>query len=278
MSPAWFEELGTEGLIALSGAALGDVGQWLAAGGEKSAKACAKRWSGWFPKRFYLEIQRTGAANEETQLQQTLALASEMHLPVVATHPIQFLERDDYRAHEARVCISEGYILSDRRRPRNFTEEQYFKSQAQMAALFADVPSALANSVEIAKRCSFTLELGISQLPRFPTPEGITLDDFFGVEARRGLDERMLTLFPDSEERTQEMGRYRERLETEIATIIKMGFAGYFLIVADFIKWAKNNGVPVGPGRGSGAGSLVAYSLSITDLDPLRYGLLFERF
>ncbi|MFN0314790.1 MAG: DNA polymerase III subunit alpha, partial [Burkholderiales bacterium] len=276
--PEWFDELGTEGLIALSGAAMGDVGQWLAAGNAKSAKACAKRWGAWFPNRFYLEIQRTGAAGEETLLQQTLALASELRLPVVATHPVQFLERDDYRAHEARVCISEGYILSDKRRPRTFTEEQYFKSQAEMAALFADVPSALANSVEIAKRCSFTLELGKSQLPRFPTPQGIALDDFFGAEARRGLEERLLTLFPDEQERAKETARYRERLETEIATINKMGFAGYFLIVADFIQWAKQNGVPVGPGRGSGAGSLVAYSLSITDLDPLRYGLLFERF
>ncbi|MSQ59849.1 MAG: DNA polymerase III subunit alpha [Betaproteobacteria bacterium] len=276
--PAWFDDLGTEGLIALSGAAMGDVGQWLAAGNAKTAKACAKRWGKWFPNRFYLEIQRTGAVGEETQLQQTLALASELRLPVAATHPVQFLERDDYRAHEARVCISAGYILSDQRRPRTFTEEQYFKSQAEMTALFADVPSALANSVEIAKRCSFILELGKSQLPRFPTPQGIALDDFFGAEARRGLEDRMLALFPDEQERLQETARYRERLETEIATINKMGFAGYFLIVADFIQWAKHNGVPVGPGRGSGAGSLVAYSLSITDLDPLRYGLLFERF
>ncbi len=278
VSGSWFDELATDGLIALSGAALGDIGQALTAGNDKSAKACAKRWAKWFPNRFYLELQRTGQTAQDALVQRTLRLATDLKLPVVATHPVQFMQREEFRAHEARVCISEGYTLADQRRPKAFTDEQYFKTQEEMAQLFADLPSALANSVEIAKRCSLIMELGKSKLPLFPTPAGKTLDEFFGAEARRGLEERMLTLFPSIEERAKETSRYQDRLEVEIVTIINMGFPGYFLIVADFIKWAKNNGVPVGPGRGSGAGSLVAYSLSITDLDPLRYDLLFERF
>ncbi|MBM3394809.1 MAG: DNA polymerase III subunit alpha, partial [Betaproteobacteria bacterium] len=227
---------------------------------------------------FYLERQRTGTADEEALVQRTVRLAGALQLPVVATHPIQFMRREEFRAHEARVCISEGYILADQRRPKLFTEEQYFKSQDDMCALFCDVPSALANSVQIAKRCNLMLELGKSKLPLFPTPDGTPLEAYFAQQAKAGLDTRMQALCPNAEERASELPRYLARLDIEISTIIKMGFPGYFLIVADFIQWAKNNGVPVGPGRGSGAGSLVAYSLSITDLDPLRYDLLFERF
>ena len=205
-------------------------------------------------------------------------LAARLKLPVVATHPVQFLVPEEFKAHEARVCISQGYVLADQRRPKLFTSEQYFKTQAEMAALFADLPAALANSVEIAKRCSFELELGKSRLPPFPTPAGVSLDDYLRSEALTGLGTRLVELYPDEAARSQQAPRYRERLELEIGTIINMGFPGYFLIVADFINWAKRNGVPVGPGRGSGAGSLVAYSLGITDLDPLRYDLLFERF
>ncbi|HSD60917.1 MAG TPA: DNA polymerase III subunit alpha, partial [Burkholderiales bacterium] len=201
-----------------------------------------------------------------------------MGLPVVATHPVQFLDRGDFTAHEARVCIAEGYQLSDQRRPRHFTAEQYFKTQAEMAELFADVPEALANSVEIAKRCSLVFELGKPRLPLFPTPGGVSLDEYLGQQARAGLERRLAALFPDAAVRERETPSYAERLEFEVRTIVQMGFAGYFLIVADFINWAKGNGVPVGPGRGSGAGSLVAYSLGITDLDPIRYDLLFERF
>jgi DNA polymerase-3 subunit alpha len=199
-------------------------------------------------------------------------------LPVVATHPIQFLERGDFEAHEVRVCIAEGYVLADPRRPKAFTEEQYFKSQAEMAELFADLPEALDNAVEIARRCNLSVELGKSRLPDFPTPDGVSLDDYLATQSRDGLAKRLLHLFPDPAERESQLSRYAERLEFEIRTIQQMGFAGYFLIVADFIQWAKSNGVPVGPGRGSGAGSLVAYSLLITDLDPIRYELLFERF
>jgi DNA polymerase III subunit alpha len=197
---------------------------------------------------------------------------------VVATHPVQFLNSEDYRAHEARVCIAEGYVLGDRRRPQNCTEQQYFKTQAEMGKLFADIPSALINTAELAKRCNLTLELGVNRLPLFPTPNEESLEHYLREQAETGLEIRMKALFPDATARSMEMPKYRERLQFETNTIVQMGFAGYFLIVADFINWAKKNGVPVGPGRGSGAGSLVAFSLGITDLDPLRYDLLFERF
>jgi DNA polymerase III subunit alpha len=191
---------------------------------------------------------------------------------------VQFTREDDYEAHEARVCIAEGEILGNQRRVRRFTREQYFKSAAQMEALFADVPSAVANTAEIAKRCNLTLELGKPRLPNFPTPNGMPIEEYFRFASHEGLKERLLHLYPDAAERERETPRYVERLEFELGTILKMGFPGYFLIVGDFINWAKKNGCPVGPGRGSGAGSLVAYALKITDLDPLRYKLLFERF
>jgi DNA polymerase-3 subunit alpha len=275
--PRWFEE-GTAGLIALSGARLGDVGHALLAGNPAHAEELARQWQRVFPDRYYLELQRAGHAQDEAHLQQALRLAARLHLTVVATHPIQFLDASEFTAHEARVCISEGFVLGDSRRPRHFTDAQYFKSQAEMAALFADVPAALENSVEIARRCAFMLELGKSRLPLFPTPDGRSLDAYFTDRAREGLAVRLQALYPVEDERSKALRRYEDRLEFEIKTIIQMGFAGYFLIVSDFINWAKHNGVPVGPGRGSGAGSLVAYSLSITDLDPLRYDLLFERF
>jgi len=275
---AWFGELGTEGLIALSGAASGDVGQAMLAGNAPAAEALAREWSTLFPGRYYVELQRAGFAQGETLVARSVELASRLSLPVVATHPVQFLAPEDFRAHEARVCIAEGYVLGDQRRPRRFTPEQYFKSQAEMAQLFADLPQALENAVEIARRCSLEIELGRSRLPAFPTPPGVTLDEFLRQQAEAGLERRLAARFPDAAARAAADGRYRERLDFEIRTIIQMGFAGYFLIVADFINWAKANGVPVGPGRGSGAGSLVAYSLGITDLDPLEYDLLFERF
>lgn len=280
----WLRE-DTAGLIALSGGQLGDVGTALLSGNLAVAEQCAKSWATLFDNRFYVEIQRDGFADEEVYVQAALQLATRLDLPVVATHPIQFLSADDFKAHEARVCIAEGSVLNDKRRAKNFTAQQYFKTQAEMAELFADVPEALQNSVEIAKRCNVSLVLGKPRLPDFPTPDGMTLDDFLRSEAQKGLVERMLFLYPDETERAEKWGEYQDRLDFEIDVIIKMGFPGYFLIVADFIRWAKSyrsdafpNGVPVGPGRGSGAGSLVAYSLKITDLDPLKYELLFERF
>ena len=280
----WFHE-GTGGLIALSGAHLGDVGGALLAGNAQQAEQFAQEWAGLFNNRYYLEVQRSGFADEEHYIQAAAQLAAGLGLPVVATHPVQFLAAADFKAHEARVCISEGYVLNDKRRAKKFTAQQYFKTQAEMATLFADLPEALQNSVEIARRCNLSLVLGKPCLPDFPTPDGQGLDDYLREQAALGLRQRMAQLYPDEAARAAKLPEYQERLDFETETIIKMGFPGYFLIVADFIRWAKAyrseafpNGVPVGPGRGSGAGSLVAYSLGITDLDPLRYGLLFERF
>jgi len=281
LSRAWLEEGGTQGLIALSGAAAGDVGQALLADNAAAAERLAAGWTKLFPGSYYVELQRAGAPNTEALLSRSVALASRLGLPVVATHPVQFLDAADFRAHEARVCIAQGYVLGDQRRPRLFTAEQYFKSQAEMARLFGEIPQALENSVEIARRCNLEIELGKNRLPAFPTPKGVSIEQHLQREAEAGLAKKFEKLSLAEEQRP----RYRERLAFEIKTIVQMGFAGYFLIVADFINWAKNvreaaypNGIPVGPGRGSGAGSLVAYALGITDLDPLRYDLLFERF
>jgi DNA polymerase-3 subunit alpha len=278
----WFAECGTNGLLMLSGAMAGDVGQACAQGNLDAAIKLAGEWKALFPDRFYLEVQRIAVdaqkTAEEQYIQSVRVIAAQMELPVVATHPIQFTTPDDYRAHEARTCIAEGYVLADTRRPKNFTTEQYFKTQAEISALFVDMPEALANSVEIAKRCNLSLTLGKNYLPNFPTPNGESLNDYLISEAKRGLVLRLHVLYPDENIRAAKQPDYDARLDFETGVINQMGFAGYFLIVADFINWAKNNGVPVGPGRGSGAGSVVAYSLGITDLDPLEYNLLFERF
>ncbi|GAB4562105.1 MAG: DNA polymerase III subunit alpha [Rhizobacter sp.] len=277
----WLTAL-NEGLIALSGAELGAIGQALMAQDTQRAQAVATRLAATFPQRFYIELQRAGLPSNEAHVRAAVPLAAQMKLPVVATHPVQFQTPEDFEAHEARTCIAEGETLTNPRRVKRFSREQYFKTQAQMEALFADLPSALQNTVEIAKRCSLSLVLGKPQLPDFPTPEingeRMAPEAYFRHASHEGLQERMLHLYPDAAEREKQMPRYLERLEFELNTILKMGFPGYFLIVADFINWAKNNGCPVGPGRGSGAGSLVAYALKITDLDPLRYNLLFERF
>ncbi len=273
----WFAE-GTEGLIALSGAAAGEVGSALAQGNDVGAEKAAREWAALFPQRFYLEIQRAGRPEDDALVAATVALGGKLALPVVATHPVQFANRDDFRAHEARVCIAEGQILSDARRPRRFTSEQYFTTQAEMAQRFADLPEALANTLAIAQRCNLTIPLGTNHLPEFPTPAGVTIDAHLANEASVGLERRLARLYPDVPERDARRAEYVARLEFETRTIQQMGFSGYFLIVADFINWARGNQVPVGPGRGSGAGSLVAYALGITDLDPLRYTLLFERF
>ncbi len=278
----WFDERGA-GLIALSGAEQGAVGQALLAGDATRAGAVATRIAAQFPNRFYLELQRAGLPGQEALVRGSVALAAQLQLPVVATHPMQFLQPDDFEAHEARVCIAEGETLANPRRVKRFTPDQHFKTQAQMEALFADVPSAIANSIQIARRCALKLELGKPQLPNFPTPlqaDGtpMPIEAYFRTLSLEGLDKRLQQLFPEVGAREAVKATYVERLEFEITTILKMGFPGYFLIVGDFINWAKNNGCPVGPGRGSGAGSLVAYSLGITDLDPLQYNLLFERF
>ncbi len=281
----WLDTLGT-GLIALSGADPGAVGAALLAGDSERAEANARRLAELFPGRFYIEIQRAGLPTNEAHVRAAVPLAARLGLPVVATHPIQFLEADDFDAHEARVCIAEGETLANPRRAKRFTREQHFQSAAEMAQRFADVPSAIANTLQIARRCNLKLVLGKPQLPDFPTPfidgvEGgprMPIEAYFRQASHDGLERRLQALYPDPVKRDQQRPIYVERLEFELTTIIKMGFPGYFLIVSDFIVWAKDNGCPVGPGRGSGAGSLVAYALFITDLDPLHYKLLFERF
>ncbi|MFC3531945.1 DNA polymerase III subunit alpha [Vogesella facilis] len=275
---SWLEDGDNSNLLCLSGAHLGDVGIAIANGNLDEAKSRAAHWARLFPGSFYLEVQRVDNPQVENVVQGTLCLAGDTGLPVVATHPIQFMEPDDFKAHEARVCIAEGYTLSDKRRPKDFAECQYFMSSEEMLARFADIPEALQNTVEIARRCNITVQLGKNYLPQFPTPDGMSLDDYLVHLSREGLETRLAKLYPDPAVRAAERPRYDARLDIECKTIIDMGFPGYFLIVADFINWAKNNGCPVGPGRGSGAGSLVAYSIGITDIDPLAYALLFERF
>ena len=278
---AWLAELNA-GLIVLSGAQAGVVGQTLLQGDVQRAGEIAMQLATMFPHRFYIEVQRAGRADDEQHVAAAVQLAARLKLPVVAAHPVQFTNIDGYEAHEARVCISDGEILGNQRRVRKFTREQYFKSSAQMQSLFADLPSALTNTLEIAKRCNLNLVLGKPQLPVFPTPEvngqKLSPEDYFRYASLEGLEARLAHLYPDEAVREAKKPTYLARLEFEIGTILKMGFPGYFLIVGDFINWAKNNGCPVGPGRGSGAGSLVAYALKITDLDPLQYNLLFERF
>ncbi|MDJ0939202.1 MAG: DNA polymerase III subunit alpha [Woeseiaceae bacterium] len=280
--PEWLNAQGLEGLIALSGGLRGDVGQALSLGHEREAEQRLEHWQSLFPGRFYLELVRTGRPAEEDCVQASLKLASRHGVPVVASNDVRFIDSDGFNAHEARVCIHEGRSLGDSDRPRHYSDQQYLKTPEQMAELFADVPSALANAVEIAKRCNLDLTLGKSVLPAFPVPEGQDEEAFLEAEARRGLEQKLMKLFEVEDtpaaERDALSAPYHARLETELEVIRGMGFPGYFLIVADFIRWARNNDVPVGPGRGSGAGSLVAWVLGITDLDPLAHDLLFERF
>ena len=269
----------TEGLIALSGGRAGDIGLALLAGKRLQAEQLLQRWQALFPDSFYLELQRSGRDGEEDYLHAAVDLAAAQAVPVVATNDVHFLTSEDFEAHEARVCIYDGRTLDDPRRARRHTEQQYLRSPDEMAKLFADIPEALENSVEIAKRCNLELTLGENFLPDFPVPDGMTMDEYFRAESQQGLEQRLAKLFDvNAPEFAEQRKPYDERLEIELDVIIQMGFPGYFLIVADFIRWAKNNGVPVGPGRGSGAGSLVAYVLTITDLDPIEYDLLFERF
>jgi DNA polymerase-3 subunit alpha len=263
------------GLIALSGGREGDVGQALINQHPKRARQLALGWMRDFKDRYYLEIQRTGREQESRHERHALQLAAELGLPVVASNDVRFLTRDDFPAHEARVCIHDGRLLSDKRREVRYSKEQYLKSPEEMSALFSDLPEALENSSELAKRCNLELEFGEYFLPDFPTPDGESVEEYLKKASMKGLSKRLNSHGPALDFTDDD---YRERLELELTVINNMGFPGYFLIVADFIHWAKNNAIPVGPGRGSGAGSLVAYALEITDLDPLQYDLLFERF
>ncbi|GAA3969865.1 DNA polymerase III subunit alpha [Allohahella marinimesophila] len=267
-----------EGLIALSCAQYGDVGQALLAGKQGLARERLDSWRSIFADRFYLEVQRTGRAGDDQCVYESVMLAQATGCPVVATNDVHFLSATDFEAHEARVCIGQSRTLDDSRRSREFSDAQYFKSADEMVELFADLPEAIENTVEIAKRCSLTIPLGKYFLPNYPIPEGMTLDQFFVKVSEDGLQARLEFLYPDEAERQARFQTYRDRLTFELDIITQMGFPGYFLIVMDFIRWARENKIPVGPGRGSGAGSLVAYVLGITDLDPLAYDLLFERF
>jgi DNA polymerase-3 subunit alpha len=271
---AWLEPATTTGLLALSGALEGDIGRSLAHHREHEARRALDHWLQLFGDRFYVELQRVGRPGEEAYIESVLRLIAPHRVPVVATNDVRFIRRDDFESHEARVCIHDGSLLADPARVRRYTEQQYLRSPQEMAQLFADLPEALENSVEIARRCTLELKLGQSHLPEFPVPPGTTTPDFLRAQARTGLAER-IRLFAANDARRES---YQQRLESELDTICRMGFAGYFLIVADFIRWSRDNGIPVGPGRGSGAGSLVAWCLGITDLDPIKYALLFERF
>ncbi|MDP7537273.1 MAG: DNA polymerase III subunit alpha [Methylococcales bacterium] len=274
----WLQSL-SEGLIVLSGAQEGDIGQALMAGNDELAERLAQHWQAVFPNRFYLEIQRIGKSEEENYIAHVLILGAKFSLPVVATNNVRFLSKEEFNSHEIRVCINQGRVLDDNRRPKDYTPQQYLRSTEEMIELFADIPEALENTVEIAKRCNLELTLGKSFLPDFPVPKGLTLDEHFIALSNQGLSARFKRIFPENSEVSREHSLvYQKRLDDELAVIIEMGFPGYFLIVADFIQWAKDNGIPVGPGRGSGAGSLVAYVLNITDLDPIEFDLLFERF
>lgn len=258
-----------------------DVGEMLCSAYPEKAEPLLEQWIEKFGNRIYLALTRTGRPLEESFNQEAVKLAAKYKIGVVAHNDVHFITAEDYEAHEARVCIADGYVLGDDKRPKNYSPEQYFKTSAEMIELFADLPSAIENTLQIAKRCTVSLRLGFHDLPDYPIPEGHTIHSYFEHVSEIGLEERLDVLYP-VEKRNEDWPEirkpYDERLAYELGIINKMDFPGYFLIVMDFIQWSKNNGVPVGPGRGSGAGSLVAFSLKITDLDPLRYDLLFERF
>ncbi|MFQ2048489.1 DNA polymerase III subunit alpha [Aeromonas veronii] len=273
---SWLAEH-AKGVIVLSGGREGDVGKFLLKGNRQMTEQCVAFYQTHFPDAYYLELLRTGRPDEEVYLHMAVAIATEFELPVVATNEVVFLNADDFDAHEIRVAIHDGYTLMDKRRPRRYSPQQYLRSQEEMAELFADIPEALDNTVEIAKRCNVTVRLGEYFLPNFPTGD-MTTEDFLVAKSKEGLEERLEFLFPDPQVRAERRPEYDERLDIELKVINQMGFPGYFLIVMEFIQWSKDNGIPVGPGRGSGAGSLVAYALKITDLDPLEFDLLFERF
>ena len=273
---AWLAEH-SEGVIILSGGLHGDLGVGLTKNNKLILDAALQFYQTHFEDRFYLELTRTGRNGEEEYLHRAVALAEQEGLPVVATNEVCFIDKAGFDAHEIRVCIHDGYTLDDNRRPKRYSEQQYLRSAEEMLALFSDIPEAIENTVEIAKRCNVTVRLGEYFLPQFPTG-GMTTEDFLVKVSEEGLEDRLEFLFPDENERKEKRPAYDDRLRIELEVINQMGFPGYFLIVMEFIQWSKDNGIPVGPGRGSGAGALVAYALKITDLDPLEFDLLFERF
>ena len=274
---SWLEGQ-TDGLICIASSREGLLSKALLNEQKDEVNSIVNQWTSLFPDRLYLELMRTGREDDERYIDAALDTAHEFDLPVVATNDVRFIDAEQFEAHEAKVCISDGRLLDDPRRPRHYSTEQYLRSPEEMIALFNDIPEAIENTVEIAKRCNVQLSLDQHFLPDFPVPEGMTIAQFLTQESREGLEKRLATLFGQESERQDKRETYDERLQIELDVINEMGFPGYFLIVADFIHWAKNNDIPVGPGRGSGAGLLVAYALEITDIDPLQYDLLFERF
>jgi DNA polymerase-3 subunit alpha len=287
LKKSWLESY-SSGLIALSGGANGEIGRYLLEHESEDCLHLLRYWMELFPDSFYLELHRCGRPGDEAHVQAAVGLAAISGCPVVATNDVRFLSADDFEAHEVRVCIHDRRTLDDPRRPRQYTQQQYLRSAEEMAELFADLPEALQNTVLIAQRCNLDLELGKPFLPNYPVPEGMSMEEFFRKVSREGLEKHLPRLFRKESGRAVQAGSdaefqefsqpYYDRLDFELEVIIQMGFPGYFLIVMEFIQWAKNNDIPVGPGRGSGAGSIVAYALGITDLDPLKYDLLFERF
>jgi DNA polymerase-3 subunit alpha len=275
---AWLRDA-SEGLIALSACLEGDIGLALRMQNTEYAEDCLRQWRDLFGARFFLELQRTGRAHEETYIAQSVAWSRALQVPVVATNDVRFIDATDFDAHEVRVCVCTGFTLDDERRPKLYSAQQYLRSADEMTELFADIPEAISNSVAIAEACNLRLVLGEAYLPEYPVPQGYTTDTYFRHVSEQGLARRLEFLQEQQPEGSVlDRQPYYERLKIELDVIIEMGFPGYFLIVMDFIEWAKNHQIPVGPGRGSGAGSLVAYALNITDLDPLAYELLFERF
>jgi DNA polymerase-3 subunit alpha len=270
----WLHADDLTGLLALSGGQYGELGQILLGSQPERAVEALRYWRTLFPERYYIEVQRVGRPQEHAYLPKATNLAAREGVPLVATNDVRFLTRQDFEAHETRVCIQQGRILDEPGRPRDYTEQQYLKCPEEMAALFPDLPEALANSVEIAKRCNFQMDLGNVCLPEFELPQEMTAVTYLREKAHG----RLRTRLPQLISAEREPAQYTARLDRELNVICEMGFEGYFLIVADFIDWARNNRIPVGPGRGSGAGSLVAFMLGITDIDPIKYELLFERF
>ena len=272
----WLTPDAVDQLIALSGAEAGAIGQALAMGHPEEAERVATEYRALFDGRFYIEVSRLGRPGEAAYIEPAVRLAARHGLPVVATNDVRFVKPAEFEAHETRVCIASGKTLGDPGRPRDYTEAQYLKSSEEMAELFSDLPEALENSVEIAKRCSFALDTDQIHMPQFEVPDDLTADAKLRQDSASGLNERLARL-PEALS-AEQRATYESRLASELDVICRMGFEGYFLIVADFIAWARANAIPVGPGRGSGAGSLVAYVLGITDLDPIEHVLLFERF
>ena len=270
----WLEEL-NEGLILLSGGRRGDVGMALINSELSEAIERAEQWRNVFTNRYYIELSRTGHSDEDEYIDAAVTLAESSGIPVVATNNVRFLDANDFEAHEARVCIQEGRTLDDPRRERRFSDQQYLRSGREMAALFADIPEALENSYEISRRCNLLVDLDTYHLPIYPVPKDTTLEELVTSTAHEALDDYFRQASSGSDE--VDRAKYIDRLDYELGVINEMGFAGYFLIVMEFVNWAKQRKIPVGPGRGSGAASLVSFCLGITDIDPLQYDLLFER-